>query len=346
MRPRKKHRPVPASSALREPLDGILGTRGAVAVTRALAAARIPLSQSELARRAGMHLRGLPAILDGLEEAGVVAYVGRGRTRQVQLHQHHPLVQPLLQLFQAETNRWYAIQHGLREIAQADGGSIISAWIEGPVATSTDRFTDPIAVAILAEASLSLGMREGMQKRFNALQSMQHVVIAAQYYQRADLARFSESKRAELTSALLLYGPAPLDLSPKFNFSSEEGRRASRALQLREPSSVDRTREVAAYIAAKLVHDSELIVKAREFVDRRFPLAGEAERLSLLEWKGLLDSLTPGQVAAVLREDSARADALRQSLPFVGVLSDAERDEAFGARTTARMSRPKRARKP
>ena len=332
-------RPAPNSSTLREPLDHILGTRGGVAVTRALTVARIPLSQSELARRAKIHLRGLPAILDSLEQAGIVAYAGRGRTRQVQLNHHHPLIQPLIQLFQAEAARWNAIQDGLRAILQAHGESIVSGWLEGAVAAGDDRFSDPISVAILAEAPVALGVREEMQRRFNALQSMHHVVVAPQYYQRADLARFDDAKRAALAKALLLYGPAPLDLSAKFAFASAEGRLASSVLRARDAAPTDRTRDIADYIAAKLTHDPALIMTAREYVDRRLPHAGDTERLSLLEWKGLLDSLTPGQVAAVLREESGRADSLRQSLPFVGVLSDSDREQMLGMRVGARAKK-------
>ena len=339
-------RSAPTTSALRGPLDYLLGTRGAVAVLRALCAAQIPLSQAELARRAELHLRGLPAILEGLEAAGVVAYAGRGRTRQVQLYQQHPLVQPLSQLFQAEATRWQTIQSGLREIMQANGSSMVSAWIEGPVAAGADRFSDPIAIGILAEAPLSLGIREEIQKRLNGLQSTHHVVIAAHYYQRADLARFSKAKRTELENAVLLFGPAPMDLSSKFRFGSEEGRLDAVDNSKRAASALKRRREIANLIAAKLTHDPELILRAREFIDRRFPLAGDTERLSLLEWKGLLDSLTPGQVAAVLREESARADRLRQSLPFVGVLTEAERTEAVGIRAPRPVKRSNRARRP
>jgi hypothetical protein len=120
-----------------------------------------------------------------------------------------------------------------------------------------------------------------------------------------------------------------MDLSPDFDLGSEEGRKASRAMRPRDMTLIERPRQIADRIAAKLTHDPELVLRAKEFITRRLALAGETERLSLLEWKGLLDSLTPGQIARVLREDSARADSLRQSLPFVDVLSDEERDEVF-----------------
>ena len=81
-------------------------------------------------------------------------------------------------------------------------------------------------------------------------------------------------------------------------------------------------REIARQVAAKLTRDPELVAHARDFIDRRLALAGNTERLALLEWKGLLESLTAGQLAMLLREDSDRADRLRESLPFVGALAD------------------------
>jgi len=334
-------RPTPASSAIRTPLDYILGTRGAVSVLRELHATQVPLSQAELARRAAMHLRGLPAILNGLEVAGVVSYVGRGRTRQVQLHHLHPLAQLLRQLFQAEAVRWNAVQQRLREIVHAEHARVLAAWIEGPVATGDDRFTDPILVGILSEAPLPTAAQEGIRQQSNGLQSQQHVIIALHFYQRADLLRFTAERRSALERAILIHGPAPLDL---LGVPAKPGKtprggapRAETAVALPPP----RPREIARAVAAKLIRDPEIVARAREFLDRRLALAGDAERLTLLEWKGLLDSLTAGQLAALLREDSERADRLRQSLPFVGVLTDAERAALFSPPRTPRAPRRK-----
>jgi hypothetical protein len=270
-------------------------------------------------------LQDLPKILDGLEAAGVVAYAGRGRGRQVQLHHQHPLLNALGRLFDAEAARWRAVQYGLWEIIQAHASSMVSVWIEGPVATGCDRFSDPIAVGVLADAPLSHGICEQLQKRFNTLQAQHHIVIAAQYYQRADLEGFTPARRAILDQAVLIYGPAPQDLSTRPPVAGMEQSRDSIAAGPRKRSRAERPREIGDLVATKLTEDPELIVRARQFINRRLAVAGDTERLSLLEWKGLVDSLSPGQVAAMLREESARAHTLRQTLPFVSVLTDPER---------------------
>lgn len=329
-------RQAPTSSALRTPLDYIVGTRGAVRVLRVLHATQVPLSQAELARRAELHARGLPAILDGLEAAGMVSYAGRGRTRQVQLYHLHPLIQPLRQLFQSEASRWHAVQQRLREVVHSESARLIAAWIEGRVSMGQDRFSDPIDVGILSEAPLPAAVQENLRRQSNGLQSQQHVVIALHFHHRADFVRLSPARRSGLEHAILLYGPAPLDIPGTVAKSGSGKPGAARSRRPARSSTLSRPREIAEVVAGKLLRDPELINRAREFVDRRLALAGDAERLTLLEWKGLLDSLTGGQIAAVLREDSARADALRQSLPFVGVLTNAERAQVFGPVNTAR----------
>ena len=308
------------TSALRNPLDQILGTRNCVVLLRALCMAGVPLSQAELARRGGVHLRGLPETLGVLEAAGVVSFVGRGRTRQVQLYHAHPLIQNIRQLFQAETNRYNDVVQRLKTIAGAAGGGIVAAWIEGEAALGTDTFTDPIHATFLFDGVPSTGSQEVVRQQANSIQAALHVVIAVRFHQRADLLRFTPERRAALADAIILYGPAPLDLVD----AAEPAPRDTKAKLPRRDAS-DHALAIAHRVAAKIARDPELVLIARDYVDRRIAIAGQTERLTLLEWKGLLDSLTPGQLAAFLREDSERADRLRTSLPFVGVLSEAER---------------------
>jgi hypothetical protein len=314
------------SSAARWPLDYILGTVGGVRVLRELHGAQIPLSQTELARRTGLHLRGMAGILRGLESAGVIAYSGRGRSRQVQLNGRHPLIGAVRNLFQAESSRWDQIQQELRQLWSAPNANLVAAWIEGPVAEATDRFEDPIAVTVLADGLGSSQERERIRNQCNAIQFTHHVTIAVRYHQRADLLRFTDERWAALKNAVSLYGPAPVDLMPL-------PARVAETLRAKQPLPIpaNRSRLIAERIAVKLVHDPELVIRARAFIDRRMNVAGETERLTLLEWKGLLDSQTPAQLAALLRENSERADVLRQSLPFVDVLTDAERAIVFSS---------------
>lgn len=323
-------RPRPRSSALRAPLDFILGTQGAVRALRVFSASSVPLSQAELARRAALSPSGVPALLSALEAAGVIAYVGRGRTRQVQLHLTHPLMAPLAQLFREEDNRWRVIQQRILAIAGSQSEHLISAWIEGPVTMDRDGFSDPLIVGFLSERPLPLAAQENVRQQSNILQAGQYVVIALRFHQRADLMRFTKARRSALENSIAVYGPAPIDLlldaKPKKAKTVRGGARKT-AMRNRRPS----LRTIASRIADRIAREPEIVSRARAHIDRRLRLAGASERLALLEWQGLLDSLTSGQVASLLREDSERAEVLRQNLPFVDALSEKERAELFDA---------------
>jgi len=60
-------------------------------------------------------------------------------------------------------------------------------------------------------------------------------------------------------------------------------------------------------------------------VERRLLTASGSERLALREWQALLRSNSAPRLRRLLVQDDARARRLRQSLPFVDVLSPDER---------------------
>ena len=326
-------RPRPSGSALRAPFDYLLGSQGAVRVLRVLSTTDVPLSQSELARRASLSLSGLPALLATLESASLISWVGRGRTRQVQLHRSHPLAGPLRQLFVDEAARWRRIHDRLREIVAAVGESIIAAWIEGPVTELRDSFDDSVTVGILSEQTIPIPLQERLRQRTNEVQATDRVILGLRFHQRADLARFAPARRTQLRDAIVLYGPSVVDLleqDDQQSVRSSSGSTKRRSLGT-SPAERPTPKRLAAIIAERLAREPELMTAAQGYVRRRLALASEVERLALLEWQGLLDTLTARQVAALLREDSERADRLRQNLPFVGALSDGERTQLFSS---------------
>ena len=77
-------------------------------------------------------------------------------------------------------------------------------------------------------------------------------------------------------------------------------------------------------IAKKLRSDPALVEKARTNIARWLQNAGARSTPDLLEWQRLLDQLLP-DLLAVLESTDARATRLRQSSPFCGILTPAER---------------------
>jgi len=94
-------------------------------------------------------------------------------------------------------------------------------------------------------------------------------------------------------------------------------------------------------IAAKVQADPALLDKARENV-RRWQASDGSPKLALAEWEQILDR-PPNQVAQFLAERSERATRLRQSSPFAGILTEAERrtiHESYSTRTYHPRSEP------
>lgn len=89
----------------------------------------------------------------------------------------------------------------------------------------------------------------------------------------------------------------------------------------------DIARRLAEAIADLLPTDPSLIDRALEWIDQRLEEASRREAHDLREWRRILSRLSVPQIRAFLTEDSERADRLRQSLPFVEVLSRSERAE-------------------
>jgi hypothetical protein len=87
-------------------------------------------------------------------------------------------------------------------------------------------------------------------------------------------------------------------------------------------------------IAKKLRADPALLDKARETV-RRWQKTEGSPTLALSEWENILSGPVT-EVAEFLEDRSERATRLRQSSPFTGILTDAERRtiyEPYSTRT-------------
>jgi hypothetical protein len=94
-------------------------------------------------------------------------------------------------------------------------------------------------------------------------------------------------------------------------------------------------------VAAKLRANPAVLDEARDNL-RRWQKMDGSPVLTLSEWENILSG-TPAQVADFLEERSERATRLRQSSPFAGVLTDAERNaiyESYSTRTYYQGGKP------
>jgi hypothetical protein len=92
-----------------------------------------------------------------------------------------------------------------------------------------------------------------------------------------------------------------------------------------------RSRELHQIIAAKIRQNPALILHVRETLEARLRAMDESERGhgSLLEWRHRLEEQPLSRVLDFISSEDEEACRLRQSTPFVGLLTEKERMAVF-----------------
>lgn len=301
------------SSALRAPLDEILGTTANVRVLRVLTREDAPMGRAETARRAGMTPQGGRKALDRLFRVGLVRYVGSGKTQQVQLREQHPLASPLSDLFDAERQRHKSLLQAIKSVADQATPPPQTVWIQGPVAEGTDEYGDPLILGVLAEVDEVDELSEDFRNELVELERRYDVTMEVRPYTRADLVALEPNDIATIP----VLGPGPAAF-----ISNGEAQQAP-ALENHEDHD-QRALSRARRLADLLVDNPGLRNRALEWLSEQ--LDQEEENRELREWKRILESTSIPRLRRLLTAETDRAVRLRQSLPFWPVLNDEERE--------------------
>ena len=304
---------VNRQSAIRAPLDAILGTEANVRILRVLSNATVPLGRAELRRATGLYPSGVPRVLTRLEDLGIVESVGRGRSRPVRLRQGHPLAPQLRALFGAELERHTVIEQNIQSAVQGLSPRPDAAWLEGAFATGDDAANDPIIVGLLGGPSGSETWEQQLRRSFLPMQRDHDIAIEIRIRWRADIEAANGAELDTLRRVRPLVGPPPRDLLGL----SDPGETTRRP---RLPDSHDahdtESLRLARAIAEELRTKPDLVDEAVRYIDRRTRAASASEQLTLQEWRDILTEYSLARLRSFLTSDSPRARRLRQSLPF------------------------------
>lgn len=311
-----------AQSNLVAPLNRILGTEANVRLLRVLCEARAPLGRPEVARRAEMDVSGVRRALDALAAEGIVEAAGAGARAPVRLRDAHPLALALRSLFAAEHRRAENVVDAIHQVARGLSPTPPALWIAAPPAQPDA--LEVLRVGVLARAREVDGIARALRDALREVQRQHDVAIEVQGFTRADMETLSAESRAALGEARPVIGPAPATMLPAYapapspvrSWARGHGQLDWRALLL------------ARAIGERIARDPGLISRAREYA-RQMAASSPSVREEMEEWEMLLDTLPPARLRAFLTDPGERATRLRQSLPFVGVLTPAERDELF-----------------
>ena len=305
--------------AFHAPLNTIIGSEANVRLLRELANAPGEFhAPAELADRSQLTRAAVYRALDRLFAAGVLEY-RRGRVQQCRLRYEHPLSRALTDLFRVEQERAQAVEDALRAEVERLRPPPISSWIEGPVAECRDDFADPLILGILDDDDDLSRHVEELHEALLEVERDSDVTIEVRGRSRSDIPALSEAERASLQNARLIFGIPIQALLIPHNIVTKK---VSHHRDLE-----NRALAYAQAVAKRLRSDPSLTQRAEEWLNQRMQVASPAEHHELREWDRLLKSMSPARLAAFLVSESERATRLRQSNPFIHVLSHEDREQ-------------------
>jgi predicted transcriptional regulator len=323
-------------STLFMPLTSALGTAARVRVLRVLVTTDAPLGIPALAREAGLNPRGVRTVARDLEELGVIA-PGPGSRPTLMLRDAWPLASALRALFTAESSWRAALFADLRRLANGLVPPPIGVWIAGPHAAGVGTARDPLCLVVYG-APADLPAQRARLAGGLATLTARHDLPApeVQTLNRGDLAALSRAGASTPSAGqpdgrlapplLLLAGTLPdLTARPPASGATVDRRATGPAPGTAHARADAEALARAAALANLLRTTPTLVPRALKAVRERAQVAPPRLRATLEEWATLLATQTPARLARLLTRDDARMTRLRQTLPFLDVLTPAER---------------------
>ncbi len=295
-------------SAVRYPLDSILGSEAHVRLLRVLIhEVETPLGAPDAARLAGLTPAGARKALERLLETGVIERVGGGRAPQYCLRNQEPVVQALGVLFTREHERYDSLLSSLKS-ALVDLPEIRTAWLgDLPVGAG-----EPIEISVVAETRAFGWIGDKLRSRLVGLEKELDLIIEVEVFTRAD-------PQAPGPHAVVLLSIGA-DQKPKVR---------------RSPQSHAKLEERSLLMAQKLADlirsDPSLVIRARHHLNRLLQDDQGIAAGDIAEWRQLLDTYSPRRLRQLLVSRSSRANRLRQSSPFFAILTAEERDHLIAS---------------
>lgn len=314
-------RPLSRSqSAIRTPLNAIFGTEVNVRLLRVLVKTSVPMPPTQIAAAALVGLSGALRALGTLVDAGMVERVGSGGRQLFALRRRHPLASAIESLFAAEAGRFQRLLDALAAIAGRLRPPPKSVWLEGPVVTEDDKPGDAVHLAFLSTSSEVHSVAAAIQAECDPLERELDVTIDVHGLTEADLRATSPEAGRVFRDVVPLLGPPPAV------FLDRDADRAPRSRRRRTHTDLDEdSRALASAIGRRIDRDPRLVERAKAFIRHRLATASPGERQELREWAALLSSASPSRLRHFLADPGERATRLRQTMPFLEVLSPDER---------------------
>jgi predicted transcriptional regulator len=298
---------VSDQNSLRNPLNELLGKEAHVRLLRVLAnEVDGPLTAPNAAERAGLTIPGTHKALKRLLQSGFIVRVGGGRKHQYELRSSDKLVKAVLKLFHSEKKRYEDLLGVLKNKIEKLVPYARAAWIQD----IPSEFGEPMILGILHETKRLANYIQRLQKQLYQVERIFDLTIELNGYTKADLPNLEADKVTPL------YGVLPFQ--DKFT-------REMFATPLTHEEKDQRMLEISRKLAEDVEHDTSLVRRAREHVQRMLMNDHGAANKDIEEWRDILESYSVRRLSRFLISTSERASRLRQSNPLFAVLKSDER---------------------
>lgn len=304
------------NSALKTPLDDILGSKGHILILRQLSETEHPMSHSELLDRTSLSRQGVYDVVQRLAQNGIITYVGSGKQQQITLREEFPLTDIIKKLFGKEKQRFQNLLRQLKEEIKKLKIKPKSAWIFGKVALGTDEYGDPLRVALMGEVQSIDQIVDDLRSQIyeSEIEKQFDVTIEISGVTLADV---KSSPVINSNKIILLWGPDP----QHYLVGSKDERAGKKTHQ-----DLDKQSFIDSKAWAKLLKTHpEIIQRTIRYLNNKVHEIDSGENRELLEWRNILESMSFQRLKKFLESDSERSTRLRQSLPFWPVLNESER---------------------
>jgi hypothetical protein len=174
---------------------------------------------------------------------------------------------------------------------------------------------------VLARSPVLGRVLDDLREAITTIESANDVTIELKALTRADLAIAQPTELGKLADALPLYGAPPITFT-------KLGKEQRSLRNILAHSDLDHQQWLLAReIAQRLVDEPAKVDAAREYIKKRLDNASPGESHELKEWDAILRSMSINRLQKFLLDTGERATRLRQSMPFLFVLSPGEREE-------------------
>ena len=261
------------------------------------------MSASEISQHTGISHPGTLKALVRLEKTGFLQSTGSERSKLYSFTSGNALTDALRVVFRTEGDWHKEMIDDLRDVFSSVANPVDSGWL----CLDEYKLGDALEIGFLTNSRHVARTKAELRDRLVSFEQHHKTPTRLIGLSRADLHDY------ERNDIVLLVGYSPFEESVT-------------AFRPRSHFDLDlRSHKIAEQLAQLIERDPTIVTRAREYVERVIREGPQSTRTDLMEWRRILQSYSQRQLLDFLVDTGERATRLRQSTPFLPVLTPSER---------------------